>query len=149
MESLDKAKLSFSQVAVRKGMGNDKIMEGVVLIPLIEMTKNNGGRVICKHKRDEFRETNTPKKVVDPEQIKKIEEAQQIANEYVTHTRLMHVLDHIPDHSISKMGEIIKSMIEDVEREGSFECEFSKESRKEISSKTVEVYKKYLASLIK
>jgi len=148
IESLDKAKLAFSQLAIRKGMGDNKIMEGVVLLPIVEMTKNNGQRIISKHKRDEFRESASPKKVIDPDKIKLIEDAEQIANEYVVLERLKHVLSNIPDHSIEKTGDIIKAMIADVEREGEFECVITDQARKAIGKKTAVIYKEYLKSLI-
>lgn len=49
---------------------NPQIREGVVLRPLIEMTLNNGARIIAKHKRDEFRETATPRVIDDPAKLK-------------------------------------------------------------------------------
>ena len=46
--------------------GRERNAKGVVLRPLIEVTLNNGDRIICKHKCEEFRETATPRPVVDP-----------------------------------------------------------------------------------
>lgn len=148
IESLDKAKLAYSQLAIRKGMGDNKIMEGVVLLPLVEMAKNNGDRIICKHKRDEFRETASPKVVVDPNKIKIIQDAENVANEYVVLERLKHILDRIPNHSIEKMGEIIKTMVEDILREGAFEIVDSDAVRKAIGKKTALTYKEYLKNQI-
>ena len=54
-----------STQAIRNGCGVGKLREGVVLRPLIEMTLNNGSRIITKHKRDEFKETKTAR-VVSP-----------------------------------------------------------------------------------
>ena len=68
-----------STQAKRNGIEEDKIREGVVLRPLIELKMKNGGRVIAKHKRDEFKETRTPREV-DSTQLKILEDAKAIAD---------------------------------------------------------------------
>ncbi len=125
---------------------NPKIREGVVLRPLIELTKNNGERIMCKHKRDEFRETKSPRPVVDPEKQKLISEAQDVADEYVTKHRLEHILQKLPDHNIEKMREIIFAMVEDINREGSGEFIPSELVNKNIGKNTAILYKEYLKS---
>jgi len=55
VEALDEQRDRPSVQAVRNGMGDDKKREGVVLRPLIELTKNNGDRLISKHKGDNLR----------------------------------------------------------------------------------------------
>lgn len=127
---------------------NPKKREGVVLRPLIEITKNNGNRVICKHKGDDFKETTTPRPVVDPAKMKVLADAQAVADEWVTATRLQHVLDKLPGHSIEKMRDIIAAMTEDVLREGVGEIVDSPAVRKAISTKTALTYKDYLKSQI-
>jgi hypothetical protein len=127
--------------AIRNGMGPGKKREGVVLRPFIEVTKADGSRVICKHKRDDFRETATPRKLGAP--IEVLSEANAIATEWVTTMRLQHVLDKIPGHNINMMGKILAAMQEDVLREGKGEIVDSKEARKAISNKTVAMYKEY------
>jgi len=54
------------------------------------------------------------------------------------------VLDKLPGHNISGLGRIIAAMTEDVLREGKAEIVDSKEARKAISKRTVELYKEYL-----
>lgn len=125
-------------------LANPKKREGVVLRPLVELTKNNGARIICKHKGDEFRETKTPRPVVDPAKQKVWADAEATADEYVTATRLQHVLDKLPGHSIEKMRDIIAAVQEDVLREGSGEIVDSKEVRQAIGKKTAVAYKDYL-----
>ncbi len=127
---------------------NPKKREGVVLRPLIEVTKNNGSRVICKHKGDDFRETTSPRPVIDPEKVKVLADAQAVADEWVTPMRLQHVLDKMPGHSIENMKDIISAMIEDVLRESSGEIVDSLAVRKAISTKTALSYKNYLKSQI-
>lgn len=127
---------------------NPKKREGVVLRPLVEMTLNNGSRVICKHKGDDFKETTTPRPVVDPAKMQVLADAQAVADEWVTATRLQHVLDKLPGHSIEKMRDVIAAMTEDVLREGAGEIVDSPAVRKAISTKTALSYKDYLKSQI-
>jgi len=134
-----------SEVAIRKGVVNPGPREGVVLRPLIEVKFNNGSRVICKHKQEWARETATPRKVeINPEKENALIEGQAIADEYVTYTRLEHILDKIPDHHMEKMRDIISAMQEDVLREASGEIVVSEMAKKAIGKKTVEQYKIYL-----
>ena len=142
MKYIDAARDADSYQAVRNGMGEGKKREGVVLRPLIEVSLADGSRVIAKHKRDDFRETATPRVVgVTPAVLN---EAFAIANEWVTTTRLQHVLDKIPGHNVTMMQTIIAAMTEDVLREGKKEIVDSKEARKAISQKTVALYKEYV-----
>jgi len=130
-----------STQAIRNGCGEGKLREGVVLRPLIEVTKNNGSRIIVKHKRDEFLETKT-KREVNPEQLKILEDAKAIAEEWVTPMRLNHVLDKLGNPTeIEKTGIVIKAMIEDVTREAKGEIKESKQSMQFIGKKTAELYK--------
>jgi len=133
--------------AVRNGMGFGHKREGVVLRPLIECMFN-AGRIITKHKRDEFRETKSPRTIdrLGIEKVKAMEDANEIAEEWVTATRLQHVLDKIPGHSIVMMKIIIDAMIEDIVREATSEIVDSKEARAAIGRNTAIMYKKYLKS---
>lgn len=134
-----------STQAIRNGMGNGHMREGVVLRPLFEYRKSKeGGRVISKHKRDEFKETATKREVVqDPNYIQVLDNAKMIAEEWVTEMRLSHVLDKTGD--VQDLGIIIRAMIEDVEREGAGEIVIGKETRGAISKKTVKLYKEIKA----
>jgi hypothetical protein len=152
-KELDAQRDADSIVAIRNGMGSGHIREGVVLRPLIELTTNNGSRLICKHKRDEFRENKSPRLVIDPDKLKVLSDAKSIADEWVVSRRLEHVLDKIPKldgkYDMSQTPMVIKLMIEDVLREGSTEIVDSKEARSAIGKKTVELFKGYLQSLLK
>lgn len=151
-----------SEVAIRNGMGPGHIREGVVLRPLFEFVHQgeNGGVIRAKHKRDEFKETNTKREVVqDPNYLKVLADADLIAEEWVTPERLRHVIDkiaaskqeiHVAGSIVNSanvvapeigLGDIIPAMIEDVEREGKGEIVTGKETRKAISKKTVAVFK--------
>ena len=133
-----------SQQAVKCGIVETKKREGVVLRPIIEVTKNNGSRIIAKHKALEFQETKTPR-IVDTKKIALLKEAKEIADEWVTEMRLSHVLQKFPDADITNTGAIISSMIEDVERESEGEIIKSIEARKEISKRTALMFKTRLS----
>jgi len=141
IEAINDARDVDSAQAIRNGMGIGHMQEGVVLRPLFEYRKSKeGGRVISKHKRDEFRETATKREVVqDPNYLKVLADAQLIADEWVTEMRLSHIMDKIGD--VQDLGIVIRAMIEDVEREGEGEIVISKETRGAISKKTVKLYK--------
>jgi hypothetical protein len=133
-----------STQAKRNGIVEDKIREGVVLKPLIEFRTNNGSRVIAKHKRDEFKETKTPREV-SPEEFKILEDAKAIAEEWVTEMRLKHVLDKLPQGiNVESTKLVIDAMVEDVYREAKGEIVESREVTKCIGSKTAVMFKQKL-----
>jgi hypothetical protein len=144
LESLNAERDKPSTQAKRNGIIEDKIREGVILKPLAEFTLNNGKRVIAKHKRDEFKETKTPREV-NPEEFKILEDAKAIAEEWVTEMRLYHVLDKLPKGiNVESMRLVINAMVEDVYREAAGEIVESKEVIKCISNKTALMFKKKL-----
>lgn len=149
LAALDAERDAPSEQARRNGIEGDKPREGVVLRPLNELTDNRGCRVMAKHKRDEERETATPRKVVDPDKLQVLQRANEIADEWVTPTRLEHVLDKLgPDAGIERMRDVIAAMTEDVLREGAGEIVDSREARAAIGKKTAETFKaRLLASL--
>ena len=134
--------------AIRNGILDERKREGIVLRPLIELTKNNGSRIIAKHKREDFAETKTPRPV-DPEKLKVLAEAQAIADEWVTEMRLSHVLGSLGgDVQIERTGDVIKAMIADVEREAEGEIVESKAARKAIGKRTAQMFKARLKSAL-
>ncbi len=148
LKELDAQRDADSEIAIRNGMGPGKIREGIVIRPLIELTDNRGNRIIAKHKRDEFRETKTPRAVEDPAKLKTLQDAESIAIEWVTEMRLNHVLQKIPDHSLEKMRYIIAGMIDDILIEGKGEIIDSPAVRKAISTKTAVMYKKKVCQIL-
>jgi hypothetical protein len=149
LTALDAERDKPSVQAKRNGIKEDKQREGIVLRPLIEVKTNNGERVISKYKGDGFNETKT-KREVSPEQLKVLEDAKEIAEEWVTNMRLEHVLQKFPaDVSMEAMGDIIKAMIEDVYREAKDEIVESKAVGKAIGGKTVQLFKAKLQSKLK
>jgi hypothetical protein len=146
--SLDAERDAPSEQARRNGVEGDKPREGVVLRPITEFLDHRGDRVICKHKRDEERETKAPRQVVDPSRLEVLTQADAIADEWVTPTRLEHVLDKLGDVSIEQTKTVISAMIDDVVREGAGEFVDSREARTAISRKTAELFKKRLKAAL-
>lgn len=138
-----------SEQARRNGVEGNQPREGVVIRPLTEVRKNNGERVIAKHKRDDERETRTPRPVTDPEKWKVLANAKEIAREWVTPLRLEHVLDKMPGATgVEQTGAVIAAMHEDIFREGSGEVVDSSEARAEIGRATALLFKAKLKSAL-
>lgn len=144
LAEIDRVRDQPSAVAVRRGTGADKPREGVVLRPLVEVTKNNGSRVIAKHKADTFAERATPPKVVDAAKLEVLAAAEAIAQEWVTPMRLVHVLDKLGATEMSDVPGVIRAMIEDVFREAKGEIVESKDARSAIGKRTARLFKERL-----
>ncbi len=146
VELMNAARDADSVQAVRNGVGPGKKMEGVVLRPLVELCDNYGNRVIVKHKRDDFKETSTARKVEDPAKLQVLTEAKAIADEWVTDMRLRHVLDKLPEdkRGIDNMPGIIQAMVEDVRREAKGEIVESKDAYRAIGGRTAQLFKAHL-----
>jgi len=144
-EAIDAERDAPSIVAKRRGIEGDQPREGVVLRPVKEFKTNDGSRVICKHKRAEERETAKPREVGDPAKLAVLEAADDIANEWVTPTRLQHVLDKLdPGIGLDRMKDVIVAMVEDVTREGAGEIVDSKDARKAIGKRTSDLFRKHV-----
>jgi len=143
IEAIDEQRDRDSVQAVRNGMGTGKKREGVVLRPLVEFIRNDGERVMAKHKGDDFMETKTPRQV-SPEQLQVLEDAEAVAEEWVTPMRLTHVLDKMNHPGIEKMKDIIFAMLEDVKREGEEEIVWSIAVEKAIGKATAMAFKAHL-----
>ena len=143
-----------STQAVRNGITEPKIREGVVLRPPYEVALNNGQRVIAKHKRAEFAERRRPNVDLDPTKREQLEGADAIALEWVTPMRLEHVIDRV----LASRGEkqiamrdtplVIAAMVEDVTREASGEIIDSLPARKAISQRTVQLLKQRVQTIV-
>lgn len=141
LAALDAERDADSTQAIRNGMGTGKKREGVVIRPLQEFIDSSGERVIVKHKRDEFKETATPR-VVSDEKLQVLTEAKAIADEWCTAERLNHVLDKLPqDIGMESTKLVITAMVEDVYREAKGEIVESKEVSAAIQQKTVALFK--------
>lgn len=129
IEAVDAEKNADSEQAIRNGMGPGHMREGIVLRPTEELTRNNGARIIVKHKRDEFRETSKPRPL-SAEKLEALTNAEEIAVEWVTATRLDHVLDKLAPKNGTKFDMpdtpvVLKAMVEDVIRESAGEVEWT------------------------
>ena len=132
-----------SVVAVRRGMGHGHKREGVVLRPLMELRKNNGARIISKHKAANFCETKSKRETkLDPEKRKCLTEAKAIADEWVTQGRLNNILSSWKDDEkvIENTGRFVKEMIHDVLVECDYNISDSQEIRKAIGKKAAQVF---------
>jgi hypothetical protein len=143
IDTLEYWKNAPSQQSVKNGIIEERKREGVVLRPLIEVTKNNGQRVIVKHKNDDFSETKTKRSISDDaDKLKVLTIASEIADEWVTPMRLTHVLQRFNGQmGLELIPQVMSAMIEDIEREGDGEVDFSKEARRQISRKTADLFK--------
>ena len=143
-----------SIVALRRGMGYGHIREGVVLRPPFEVRLNSGSRIISKHKRSEFREHKTDRKIgLEPEKAKALEDAEAIAEEWCVLMRLNHVIGQLTNDGvepkIDNMGVIINTMVKDIYTEAAGEIVESREVNKAIGTKTVKLFKEYLSTKLR
>ena len=149
IDTLDSWRDAPSSQSVRNGIAEERKREGIVLRPIIELTKNNGQRIISKHKGAEFLETKSIRKLKDAD-LSVLLEACAIVEEWVTPMRFNHVIQKFGKITDMKAAyKIIEAMVEDVEREGAGEIVLSKEVRSGISKRTVELYKQYIQKLLK
>jgi hypothetical protein len=151
LEAINAERDRESVQAIKNGCGHGKKREGIVIRPINEFltSPNLESRLIYKHKCDEFSERSTPSdKLVSAEKLQLITEAGAIADEWVTDMRLAHVLDKMEgEHGFNRIPEVIKRMIEDVEREAEGEIVTSKEARKAVGDRAVKLYKGWLTKV--
>lgn len=158
LTEIDRWRDAPSEQAFRNGCADPanpetwKIREGVVLRPIVEMYRpgrDDGGRIICKHKRPEFSERKSKADTeVDPEKRKVLEDAEAIADEWVTDERLRHVLDKLGNPSdMAETGKVIAAMVEDVTREAAGEIADNKAARKAIGAKAAKMFKAHVCRM--
>jgi hypothetical protein len=136
-----------SKQAERNGMGEKK-GEGIVIRPVVELRKNNGSRLIVKHKRDDFRETRAPRKNIGAAKQKILNDAREIAEEWVVPMRLTHVLDKLPEATdMTHTKSVINAMVEDVKRESEGEVVWSDEVRTAIGRAAAKLFKARVSKL--
>lgn len=152
VEWLDEQRDRPSTQAERNGCGSDKLREGIVIRPIHEFFTKDGKRVIAKHKGDAFAErVHQPKvKKLTEDKLAALKEAEEIANEWVTPMRLTHVLDKLPqDIGIEQTKTVIQAMLEDIEREGEGEIEWSPKAKRAVGNKTAQLFKARLKENLK
>ncbi len=138
LEAIDAERDAVSEQAKRNGVEEKEGVflrrEGVVLRPLFEVIRNNGERVIAKHKRDEERETVSVRVPGDEKKLAELASANEFTAEYVTPNRLDHVLDHLKaqlgrELGMEDMRTILDAMVEDCVREGEERLPRDKDSK--------------------
>lgn len=153
IEALNAERDKSSTQAVRNGIDEPKIREGVVLRPFYEWKDHRGNRVIVKHKRAEFAERGRPNVELDPSRREMLAGAEAIALEWVTPMRLEHVIDAILAQRENKEIEmrdtpvVIAAMVEDVTREAAGEIEDNQPARKAIGARTVQLFKQRVQTI--
>lgn len=148
LDALDILRDGESAQALRNGMGihmpSTRIGEGIVLRPLIELTRNDGKRIIAKHKGAAFSEIKKTRVVNRTDaQLKVLAQVKDICADWVTENRLSNILSHDPAPlELSQIPSIIGMMIEDVLREGKGEIVESKQLKQAISRETALMVKR-------
>lgn len=144
LEWLRKQRDRDSTQAIKNGMGEGKIREGIVIRPINESTFPDGNRAIIKYKRKEFCETSSYRDV-DINTTIRFSETKDIVNEWVTEERLKHVIDQIIREKDNKklekkdMAKLLNYMIADIKRESDNEIEWNDKIDKDIRKKTAEL----------
>jgi hypothetical protein len=150
LAAIDAERDADSVQAVRNGMGPGKMREGIVLRPPIEVTMNNGERIIVKHKRAEFAERIHVPKVTDPTRLAVMTEAAAIAEEWAVPMRLEHVLQELTHAmGMEHTGEVVKAMVDDIYKEAKGEIVESKEVSAAIGRVTAKLWKQRVSRLPK
>jgi len=148
LEALCKAP---SVQAKRNGITEDVPREGIVLRTYKTLIKNNGDRVCAKHKNPKYRET-VKKRELSQEKLDVLNEAEEVANEWVTEMRFNHVSDHLKargvEESTENTVEFMKGMLEDIKREGSQEIKFSSPVNRAINTATAKMLKARLVKTL-
>lgn len=152
IDSLNAERDKPSTQAVRNGIIEPKIREGIVLRPPFEARLNNGDRLIAKYKREEFAERGRPKlDDMDPTKREVMEQRDAIAVEWVTPMRLEHVIDAVisgrdsKDLDIKDTSTVIAAMVEDLTREAAGEIVDNQMVRRAIASRTAVLFKQRLS----
>lgn len=153
LESLNYQRDRESVQAIRNGVGPGKQREGVILRPLIEVTKNNGTRIIAKHKNEKFSEHKKPREV-SPEKAKAAEDAAEIAEDWVTPMRLDHVLDKLQATGVEVVNmtatkTVIAAMLADVKKESEGEIVWTTGVEAAIGRQTAKVLKQRFQDRLK
>ena len=153
-ENINRERDRDSIVAIRRGMGEGHIREGVVLRPPFEVRMNNGERCIAKHKRDEFREHKSTRSVLNMSaaELLVLSKAEEVADEWCVPMRLEHVIGALTkdgvEPTMQDVPKVINQMIEDIYVEAKGEIVESKEVRKAIGTRTVKLFKQRLSKCL-
>jgi len=143
LEYIDAERDADSIQAIKNGMGEGHKREGIVLRPLEEVIKNNGERVIAKHKRADCSETTTPRNITD--KLIRQTDIKKIVDEWVTEERLNHIVTSGEvELKLENIGKMMHIMISDIYREGKDEIEESKDLERAIGRETALLVKRQI-----
>lgn len=116
---------TMSSVGKENGIDDpENTIEGIVIRPPEFLWDSRGNPVMAKYKVGKWAERASAQRHPrqQPKPRVEIPGAKEFADEFVTDTRLGHVLDQLREESIpigmSSMGEIMKRMGQDIKREG-------------------------------
>lgn len=153
VEWLDSQRNRPSEQAKRNGMGDTLMGEGIVVRAPMELYDDNDGRLLAKYKRENFKETRTARSLTE-EDVEALNDAKEIAEEWVVEERLNHVLSALVTRmspvgetrplTIKDTGLVIQEMIQDVSVEAAGQIEWSDAAAKAISKKTAELFHRRL-----
>jgi hypothetical protein len=144
LEVLNRERDRDSVQAIRNGMGEGHPSEGIIIRPLIELTRNNGERLIAKYKKENFRETSTPRPV-NLEKLEILKNAEAVASEWVVAERLRHVASALNVEIESQnIPDIIREMLKDIQIEGAGEIEWNKDVERAIGKATANLVREYI-----
>ena len=97
--------------------------EGVVVKPMVEMVDRFGDRVIYKHLNAQFSEFKSGPKL--NEKLNVIIKQNEILDQWVTVTRMEHVLSHLEHEPITRdIPLVADAFVADVKRESQILVEF-------------------------
>ncbi len=150
IEWLDAQRNRPSEQAKRNGCGDNKMGEGIVVRALIELYDENGGRLIAKYKRDDFRETATARPLTESD-IKDRQDAEGVAEEWVVEERLNHVLSALvakghTQLTIKDTGLVVAAMVEDVSVEASGKIPWTGATAKAIGKRAAVLFQRRLTT---
>jgi len=146
------------------GCGTDKLREGVVVRSIDETPMADGTRAIFKHKNAHFWETRVPGRLTinesetaSPSLSEKLDQytiVDDIANNWVTEMRGMHVADKIlhtkPDNEkrlvLLDIKTFVNNMVADVKKESVGEIDWNDQLEAQIRRKSGAIFHQLLQS---
>lgn len=140
-----------SRQAVKNGILEPRPAEGIVVRPVHEAVDTRGNRVIVKHKRAEFRETKSVR-AIDGARVAAMRDAVEVADEWVTVYRLLHVLDRLSaarggghTFTLPDTSDVVRGVRADVQREAGPEIAWSADVTRAVGARAATLFKAWLA----
>lgn len=143
VDFIERATNEPSVLAEKRGMGVH-VREGIVIRPIEEFRRNNGERVIAKHKTEKYKERRDEPKLDDPARRERERNAEKIAFDWVTERRLEHVIQKIENATKRDTKRVIDGMLADIEKESDGEIVWTDEARRLVGTNTAKLFHDYL-----